>query len=71
MIKEFTSSSGDITIKIDHDKCDGCGKCVEECPVDVYEVQNGKSFATKIDECIECCICVDACPNGAIEHSSC
>ncbi|KAA0003902.1 MAG: ferredoxin family protein [Thermoplasmata archaeon] len=71
MIKEFTSSSGDITIKIDYDKCTGVGKCVEECPTDVYELQNGKAVAAKIDECIECCICIDACPNGAIEHSSC
>lgn len=71
MIKEFTSSSGDITIKIDHDKCDGSAKCVEDCPTDVFEIKDGKSYATNIDECIECCLCVESCPTGAIEHSSC
>jgi NAD-dependent dihydropyrimidine dehydrogenase PreA subunit len=71
MIKEFTSSSGDITIKIDYDKCNGSAKCVEDCPVDVYEVVDGKAVAPKIDDCIECCICISSCPNNAIEHSSC
>jgi len=70
-IKEFVSSSGDITIKIDYDKCNGSAKCIEDCPVDVYELVDGKAVASKIDDCIECCICVSSCPNGAIEHSSC
>ncbi|KAA0000736.1 MAG: ferredoxin family protein [Thermoplasmata archaeon] len=58
-------------IKIDYDKCNGAAKCVEDCPVDVYELVDGKAAAPKIDDCIECCVCVSSCPNGAIEHSSC
>jgi NAD-dependent dihydropyrimidine dehydrogenase PreA subunit len=69
MIKEF--KSGEISIKIDHDKCTGCGKCVDTCPVNVYELENGKSVANNVSECVECCACIDACPSGAIEHSSC
>lgn len=69
MIKEF--KSGDIEIKIDYDKCTGSGECVEECPVDVFELEDKKSVAKNIEECIECCICVDACPNDAIQHGSC
>ncbi|MFQ6056471.1 MAG: ferredoxin family protein [Methanosarcinales archaeon] len=64
-------NSGDITIKIDYDKCVGHGECVEICPVDVYELVDGKSTAPNIDECTECCLCVDACPENAIEHNSC
>ena len=71
MIEEFTSSSGDMTIKIDYDKCTGIGQCIEDCPVDVYELKDGKAVAPRVDDCIECCVCVESCPNGAIEHSSC
>lgn len=67
-VKEF---KGKIAIKIDYDKCTGCGECVRSCPADVYEIINGKSAATKIDNCVECCICVGACPVDAIEHGSC
>ncbi|MHA1605249.1 MAG: ATP-binding protein [Candidatus Freyarchaeota archaeon] len=68
-VKEFTS--GDITIKIDHDKCTGCGTCVDDCPVDVFELVNEKSEAVRVEDCTECCTCVEGCPEEAIEHSSC
>lgn len=71
MIKEYTSSSGEIIIKIDLDKCKGVAKCVEVCPVDIYEIENGKAVANNLDDCIECCACVETCPEGAIQHSSC
>ncbi len=70
--------SGDLTIEIDYDRCDGCGECVEVCPADVYELvcpakSKGveKAAAPNIAECIECCACVEACPLSAIVHSSC
>ena len=71
MIQKFTSSLGDMTIKIDYDKCTGAAKCVEVCPVDIYELQDGKALVDNIDDCIECCACVESCPEGAIEHNSC
>ncbi len=71
MIKEFKSASSEIVIKIDYDKCNGAAKCVEVCPVDIYELQEGKAVANNVDDCIECCACVESCPNNAIEHSSC
>lgn len=71
--------SGDLTIEIDYEKCDGCGECVEACPADVYELvcpvkskgDDKKAAAPNIAECIECCACVEACPKNAITHSSC
>lgn len=67
--KEF--EEGDIKIIIDYEKCTGAGECVTACPVDVFELVDGKAVANNVAECIECCACVSACPNDAIEHSSC
>ncbi|MDG6228513.1 MAG: 4Fe-4S binding protein [Candidatus Thermoplasmatota archaeon] len=67
--KEF--EDGDIKIVIDYEKCTGAGECVTACPVDIFELIEGKAVANNVSECIECCACVSACPNDAIEHSSC
>ena len=69
MNKDF--EEGDIRITIDYDKCTGVGDCVTACPVEIFEVVDGKAIAKNVDECIECCACVNVCPNDAIEHSSC
>lgn len=63
--------SGDIVIKINHDKCNGDGACIDACPSEVFELKEGKSVAVRVEDCVECCSCVEACPEGAIEHSSC
>ncbi len=68
-VKEFQSD--DWTIKIDHDKCNGAASCVDVCPAAVFELKDGKSYATNADDCVECCACVEECPTGAIEHTSC
>ncbi|MFA5102533.1 MAG: 4Fe-4S dicluster domain-containing protein [Candidatus Thermoplasmatota archaeon] len=69
MKKEF--KEGTITITVDYDKCQGSGECVTACPVEIFELVDGKAVAKKIGDCIECCACVNACPYAAIEHSSC
>lgn len=67
--KEFEDN--EIKITIDYEKCTGIGECATICPVDIFEVDNGKAIAKNVGECIECCACVSACPHDAIEHSSC
>jgi len=67
----YHSDELELDIKVDHDKCTGVGDCVDMCPVDCFEVVEGKAIVKNIDECTECCACVTACPNDAIEHSSC
>ncbi len=69
MKKEY--KDGDIVITINLDKCEGIGECVTVCPVDIFEVVDGKAICKNVGECIECCACVNACPKDAIEHSSC
>ena len=52
-------------LKIDTDKCVGCGACVDACPVEAIKMDDGVAV---IDEgaCTECGLCVDECPNEAI-----
>jgi NAD-dependent dihydropyrimidine dehydrogenase PreA subunit len=69
MKKEF--KEGDIAITVDYDKCTGSGECVTACPVEIFEIKDGKAIVKNISECIECCACVSACPAEAIEHTSC
>jgi NAD-dependent dihydropyrimidine dehydrogenase PreA subunit len=51
---------------VDADKCVGCEECVEVCPTDVYEMQDGKSVPVNADECLGCESCVEVCEQGAI-----
>ena len=63
--------SGDVVIKISHDRCNSSGECVEACPVDIIEIEDSKARIIDVSRCIECCACYNACPNDAIWHSSC
>ncbi|MBD3392338.1 MAG: RnfABCDGE type electron transport complex subunit B [Chitinivibrionales bacterium] len=47
-------------------KCDGCGKCVEVCPVDAISGEQGQRHVVNKDKCIGCGICLDVCPVHAI-----
>lgn len=51
---------------VDQDKCTGCEECVDICPVDVYEIVDGKSTPVNAEECVGCESCVEVCPEGAI-----
>lgn len=34
----YKDGSGDYFITIDTDKCDGCGKCVNPCPANLFKI---------------------------------
>jgi len=53
-------------VEVDHDKCEGCEECIEVCPVDVYEMQDGKSVPVNAEECLGCESCVEVCDQEAI-----
>lgn len=54
-------------ITIDEDKCEGDGECVGTCPVEMFELKNGKAHLVgSPDDCLGCESCVAVCPSGAI-----
>jgi len=53
-----------MELKVDLDKCTGCGTCVFACPFGAIEVVDGK--AKVYDSCVDCGACVEQCPEGAL-----
>ena len=53
-----------MAVKVELDKCTGCGECVSACPLDAIVITDGKAVID--DSCAECGACVDVCPNKAL-----
>lgn len=53
-------------IKIDEDKCNGCGACAIACHEGAIEIINGKAVLTREDYCDGLGDCLPECPAGAI-----
>ncbi|MEM1607232.1 MAG: ferredoxin family protein [Candidatus Bathyarchaeia archaeon] len=63
------------SVAVDWDICEGCGTCIDVCPVNVYEwaetpdhpVSERKSDPVRESECIQCLACETQCPTQAIK----
>lgn len=53
-------------IKIDEDKCNGCGACATACHEGAIEMVDGKAKLTRDDYCDGLGDCLPQCPTGAI-----
>jgi len=53
-------------IKIDKEKCNGCGACAKACHEGAIEMMDGKATLTREDYCDGLGDCLPSCPTGAI-----
>lgn len=59
-----------VTLKLDREKCTGCGICLQVCPRAVFEMNDQKAFIKDKDACMECGACAKNCPSNAISVNS-
>jgi len=54
------------TLKLEPEKCIGCGLCLAVCPHGVFALDNGKARIADLDACMECGACAKNCPVEAL-----
>ncbi len=58
------------TLKLDEEKCTGCGLCVAVCPHGVFTIVDRKAHIIDLDACMECGACSKNCPVSALSVDS-
>jgi ferredoxin len=59
-----------VTLRLDGEKCVGCGMCLLVCPHAVLGLTNGRVHIENRDACMECGACAQNCPVKAIHVQS-
>ncbi|MGD0625935.1 MAG: mercury methylation ferredoxin HgcB [Thermodesulfobacteriota bacterium] len=59
-----------VTLKLDEEKCVGCGMCLVVCPHAVLSQNNGRVRIENRDACMECGACAQNCPTKAVTVKS-
>jgi NAD-dependent dihydropyrimidine dehydrogenase PreA subunit len=54
-------------IKIDEDKCNGCGQCVTKCAEGALAIIDGKAKVVRDSFCDGLGACIGECPEGALD----
>lgn len=54
------------SLKLDAERCFGCGMCREVCPRGVFEVRDGKAQIIALNSCVECGACSLNCAFSAL-----
>lgn len=54
-------------VKIDREKCDGCGECIPNCHEGALQIVDGKATLVEDSYCDGLGDCLGHCPRGAIE----
>lgn len=55
-----------VTLRLDQEKCVGCGMCLLVCPHAVLSLNNVKAEIGNRDACMECGACARNCPAEAL-----
>lgn len=63
-VKMMFSRVDGVSVNVDEDLCNGCGKCVEVCVFKGREMVDGKAKFIE-DQCLGCGRCAEVCPTGA------
>ncbi|OGS27944.1 MAG: ferredoxin [Elusimicrobia bacterium RIFOXYB2_FULL_48_7] len=53
-----------MLVKVNQEKCTGCGKCADVCMVNAIKIEKGKAVIN--DNCVECGICLNTCAVKAL-----
>ena len=53
-------------VAVNADTCTGCEECANNCPVNVFDMVDGKSVATRADDCEGCQTCTSVCASGSV-----
>ena len=61
---------GASTLRLDREKCTGCGVCLQVCPHGVFRLSGRKAEITDADLCMECGACRLNCAFGALDVNS-
>lgn len=65
-MKGFRYLEGVATLEYDRKRCVGCGRCIEVCPHQVFEMEGRVARLIDLDACMECGACALNCPPEAI-----
>lgn len=55
-----------FVVTIEASTCEGCSECVESCPAQCLEMQDGKATVLDGTDCLGCETCVTVCPSGSV-----
>jgi len=69
-VREMLYLKNVSTLKVDDEKCTGCGACLEVCPHEVLVMNSDHVIIRELDACMECGACSRNCPFEAITVTS-
>ncbi len=55
-----------VTLELDPELCNGCGRCLEVCPHAVFRLGNRRAVLADRGACMECGACARNCEPGAL-----
>ena len=69
-ISKHIGDTGEF-IKVNTDRCNGCGRCAVVCVVNLWIIRGGKAKLKDDykEKCLECAACYSVCDIAAIDFS--